>query len=1386
PDPVLDASGRTKYKDLDLADALSRASAGHMLIQPQYKVTDAFTVAMSIDSYEGLFKLAYSELRPDILQVLPPGRWTQEVRPNGTLEYIQPGDRRLQLRVIDIKHTAEPSNGYFAEVAYYMVTLAGWLEQNGLDRDFVVVAGAVWPGSHDASALRKKDQKAKSEGRFATQEELNTALEEDLEPLEFSVFAPRLRSFLQDNLKSALETPWQEFTIHVATTCGHCEYLGHKWTPSTIVNDDHCIPTEERTESLSRIAQMTPGAALELREAGVTRVTDLAALTPADPVLDRHQTLKSRRIMFPARAQALGLGTVAMPTDVGTSAVMPKWSDLSIYVSTDFDVSSGITVAFGLRATWREPLPFGHPKDDARKEAWPAFNPGAARAQAGSALVFPVDSRDMTSERRELLAFLGAMQGILDDVGNLDAQSRFATANSPVRSSMQVYIWDSLQLKHLQRVIGRHLPSILANPSISGLTWLFPPETVLPSHELQRPSPITLVQDAVASLAALPVAHYYSLLRTVQVYHLPATNSDWFNVHPLYDSPLSDQIPSERAHEIWSRSTESGRHWLDQLQIYKETVAKKLHALVEVTRTLRGEIGLSLQEKAPDLQIRPPRPKGKMSFDGELWYHFSKLDASIDEARVLTTRAMPPYEREARFESALLTRRLYGPEEVQALNFVQLPRRANRRVYELAPGSVAVKVKPGDFSLALSPNQDSSFLNQNCWSWLRADPTLQLLMEVAGRRRWRMEELTGVTVRAIDRERRVIVLDVSLKDGMDYVSALENAGLADFGENVSLDPVSRDYFTGKLLDSLQSIGNPAIAAPEPAVLAALGQGGRRGGRPSPHTPAADFLWDARNMASSAALRPHGAPFGGASSPSLDEVMARLKGLGISLTDTQWAAWRSALTTRLRLIWGPPGTGKSRTLVAVVVGAFLAARIAGVPLRVLISAATYRAMDIVLKQSAEQLAKEVPLDEITVARVRSKWREQPEETWAVPIDLEINPDRPSTAAIALHKRLSENAGLTLVGATPGQVHNLTRLSGDVQAELFDLVLIDEASQMDVAHAIFPLCALAEGASLVLAGDPKQLPPIHQAEPPLGLESRVGSIYLYMTDCKGVEQAMLDRNYRSNKTLVDFGIEAGYRSSLTSHSPDLRLALTPAANLADPSLPPPGWPAGLYWTPAWEQMMDPAVPAVCFVYRDGRSSQWNDFETETVGALLQTVNGRVVNGLEGERAPDGSLLPTGTAVYTPDEFWRRAVGVVTPHRAQQSRITARLQALFGPEVSNLGIIRDAVDTVERFQGQQRDIIIASYALGDPDAIRNEEEFLMSLNRFNVMASRARAKLIVLVSREVIDYLASDLAVLRESALLKLFADSYCARSTPLQLGYNDAAGKQVSRPGVLKTR
>jgi hypothetical protein len=188
---------------------------------------------------------------------------------------------------------------------------------------------------------------------------------------------------------------------------------------------------------------------------------------------------------------------------------------------------------------------------------------------------------------------------------------------------------------------------------------------------------------------------------------------------------------------------------------------------------------------------------------------------------------------------------------------------------------------------------------------------------------------------------------------------------------------------------------------------------------------------------------------------------------------------------------------------------------------------------------------------------------------------------------------------------------------------------------------------------------------------------------------------------------------------------------------------------------------------------------------VAALLWLLHGRLANGLRGARDLHGAPVPAGTSPYTTTEFFTSAVGVVTPHRAQQGLIVQRLQQVFASTRVDASVLRDAVDTVERFQGQQRDMMVASFALGDPDVIRDEDEFLLQLNRFNVMASRARAKLVVLVSDEVAKHLSSDLDTLRSSGLLKTFVSGFCRSARPMTLGYLEN-GRLRPVSGTLRHR
>jgi len=133
-------------------------------------------------------------------------------------------------------------------------------------------------------------------------------------------------------------------------------------------------------------------------------------------------------------------------------------------------------------------------------------------------------------------------------------------------------------------------------------------------------------------LLAAPIPHYYTLFHTARVYHqasLPQQVAA-FSVHPLFEDTLSDQIPSERAHEIWARVTRP-RLWSDQLVTLRETVTKQLGALEAITRRLEEDLRPTLQQIAPEIRIEPPQRQSGISFDGQLWYGFARLNAALGE-----------------------------------------------------------------------------------------------------------------------------------------------------------------------------------------------------------------------------------------------------------------------------------------------------------------------------------------------------------------------------------------------------------------------------------------------------------------------------------------------------------------------------------------------------------------------------------------------------------------------------------------------------------------------------------------------------------------------------------------------------------------------------------
>jgi superfamily I DNA and/or RNA helicase len=108
----------------------------------------------------------------------------------------------------------------------------------------------------------------------------------------------------------------------------------------------------------------------------------------------------------------------------------------------------------------------------------------------------------------------------------------------------------------------------------------------------------------------------------------------------------------------------------------------------------------------------------------------------------------------------------------------------------------------------------------------------------------------------------------------------------------------------------------------------------------------------------------------------------------------------------------------------------------------------------------------------------------------------------------------------------------------------------------------------------------------------------------------------------------------------------------------------------------------------------------------------------------------------------------IAIIAPHRAQNNAIRLSLQQSLKLELDQLPLI----DTVERVQGAEREVII--YSLTTSDADRIENEFINNSNRFNVAITRANVKLIIIASKHFFYNIAHNEEALENGSCFKSF--------------------------------
>jgi len=406
-----------------------------------------------------------------------------------------------------------------------------------------------------------------------------------------------------------------------------------------------------------------------------------------------------------------------------------------------------------------------------------------------------------------------------------------------------------------------------------------------------------------------------------------------------------------------------------------------------------------------------------------------------------------------------------------------------------------------------------------------------------------------------------------------------------------------------------------------------------------------------------------------------------------------------------VLFGPPGTGKTMTLVELTLHLYRARK------RVLLCAPAPFAADLLCSRIA---AMESTITKADMARVND-----PRRTTA-----EVKSD---VLPFCSYSFVTTPGDESRFGMPPdGQRTHLLWVASCSSAALirdaylgvghpfdgqpFDAILCDEAGQATVPEALIPLCAPLSGprTSIVLAGDPKQLGPI--------VHSRLASV-------RGLSLSLLERFAAASPPDVGEGCDktvsqralASARCRMTvlkanyrSHASVLAL---PSSQFYDNALVCCADAKQTAMPKSWEELHNGGTCRIHFhgvlgqQQREGESPSWHN--TMEAAAVVDIVEGLIQH-----------------AGLQPVDF-----GVIALFRQQVYKIRFLLRS------KGLGAVR--VGTLDDYQGQEERVVIISTVVSRPPAATGPDasvqhdatSFLANPRRFNVAVTRAKALNIVI---------------------------------------------------------
>jgi len=258
-----------------------------------------------------------------------------------------------------------------------------------------------------------------------------------------------------------------------------------------------------------------------------------------------------------------------------------------------------------------------------------------------------------------------------------------------------------------------------------------------------------------------------------------------------------------------------------------------------------------------------------------------------------------------------------------------------------------------------------------------------------------------------------------------------------------------------------------------------------------------------------------------------------------------------------------------------------------------------------------------------------------------------------------------------------------LSREEHCEAFDLLFIDEASQYSLANA---LAVSMAADSVVLLGDPQQLPQVTKVSHPFGAGAAVLEHLIAGEDTIPPDRGvLLPESWRMHPDVCEFVSENSYESRLHSRPACANRRLDARVGSING--------VGL---------------RVVEVEHEGRSQQSPEEAKVIAAACTDLLRDSTVTDADGESQ---SLRPED-------------ILVVAPYNLAVNRITEMV-----PEGVRVG-------TVDKFQGQEAPIVFYALTCSSGEDVPRGLDFLFSKNRLNVAISRAQCLSVLVYSPRLLD--------------------------------------------------